>query len=118
LNFPTFAGEDEDCTGWVGIQKIGVHCIGTSSLKPSSTILDQRNYDDPLEALSYLRQMTTINAYQEVFKKLSHKVDDILENFLVGYFIKGLKDDIQLDVRVKQPKMLSETTSVAHLIEE
>jgi hypothetical protein len=29
-----------------------------------------------------------------------------------------LKDDIQLDVRVKQPKMLSETTSVAHLIEE
>jgi len=62
--------------------------------------------------------MTTINAYQEVFKKLSHKVDDILENFLVGYFIKGLKDDIQLDVRVKQPKMLSETTSIAHLIEE
>jgi hypothetical protein len=38
--------------------------------------------------------MTTINAYQEVFKKLSHKVDDILEKNLVGYFIKGLKDDI------------------------
>jgi hypothetical protein len=101
LNFPTFAGEDEDCTGWVGIQKIGVHCIGTSSLKPSSTILDQRNYDDPLEALSYLRQMTIINAYQEAFKKLSHKVDDILEKILVGCFIKGLKYDIQLDVRVK-----------------
>jgi hypothetical protein len=62
--------------------------------------------------------MTTINAYQEVFKKLSHKVDDILEKIFVGYFIKGLKDDIQLDVRVKQPKMLSETTSIAHLIEE
>jgi len=62
--------------------------------------------------------MITINAYQEAFKKLSHKVDDALENFLVGYFIKGLKYDIQLDVRVKQPKMLFETTSVAHLIEE
>jgi hypothetical protein len=118
LNFPTFAGEDENCTGWVGIQKIGVHCIGTSSPKPFSTILDQRNYDDPLEALSYLRQMTTTNAYQEAFKKLSHNVDDILEKKFVGCFIKGLKDDIQLDVRVKQPKMLSETTSVAHLIEE
>jgi len=45
--------------------------------------------------------MTTINAYQEAFKKLSHKVDDILEKFLVGCFIKGLKYDIQLDVRVK-----------------
>ena len=62
--------------------------------------------------------MTTTNAYQEAFKKLSHNVDDILEKNFVGCFIKGLKDDIQLDVRVKQPKMLSETTSVAHLIEE
>ena len=76
------------------------------------------DYDDPEEALSRLKQTTTFNAYQEAFEKLSHKVDDLLENFLVGCFIAGLKDEIRLDVCVKQLKTLSESISVAHLIEE
>lgn len=76
------------------------------------------DYDDPLEALSRLRQMTIVNAYQETFEKLSYKIDDLLEKILVGCFITGLKDNIWLDVRVKQPKTLSKTISVAHLIEE
>jgi hypothetical protein len=76
------------------------------------------DYEDPLEALSRLKQTTTVNAYQEAFEKLSYKVDDLLETFLVGCFIAGLKDEIHLDVRVKQPKTLSESISVAHLIEE
>jgi len=45
-------------------------------------------------------------------------VDDLPETFLVGYFIAGLKDEIRLDVRVKQPKTLFESISMAHLIEE
>ncbi|KAL5787156.1 hypothetical protein ACOSP7_004105 [Xanthoceras sorbifolium] len=64
------------------------------------------DYDDPSEALSRLKQTTTVNAYQEAFEKLSHRVDNLPENFLVG------------NVRVKQPKTLSETINVAHLIEE
>ncbi|KAL5854391.1 hypothetical protein ACOSQ4_004193 [Xanthoceras sorbifolium] len=52
------------------------------------------------------KQTTTVNAYQEAFEKLSHRVDNLPENFLVG------------NVRVKQPKTLSETINVAHLIEE
>ena len=75
-------------------------------------------YDDPVEALSRLKQTTTFNAYQEAFEKLSHKVNDLPKNFLVGCFIIGLKDEIRLDVRMKQPKTLSEPISVAHLIEE
>ena len=49
---------------------------------------------------------------------MSHKVDHLPENFLVGNFIAGLKDEVRLDVRVKEPKNLSEAISVAHLIEE
>jgi hypothetical protein len=45
-------------------------------------------------------------------------VDDLPKIFLVGCFIAGLKDEIYLDVRVKQPKTVSESISVAHLIEE
>ena len=76
------------------------------------------DYEDPSEALSRLKQTTTVSAYQEVFEGLSHKVDHLPENFLVGNFIAGLKDEVRLDVRVKQPKTLSEAISVAHLIEE
>jgi hypothetical protein len=45
-------------------------------------------------------------------------VYDLPENFLVGCFIAVLKDEIRLDVHVKQPKTLSESISMAHLIEE
>jgi len=45
-------------------------------------------------------------------------VDDLLKKILVGCFIAGLKYEIRLDVHVKQPKTLSESISVAHLIEE
>jgi hypothetical protein len=61
------------------------------------------DYDDSLEALSRRRQTTIVNAYQETFEKLSHKVDDLPEKNFVGCFIAGLKDDIRLDVHVKQP---------------
>ena len=48
----------------------------------------------------------------------TYKVDDLPEKCFVGCFIAGLKDDIRLDVQVKQPKALSKMISVAHLIEE
>ena len=66
------------------------------------------DYDDPSESLTRLKQIMTVNGYQEAFEKLSHKVDNILEIFLVGCFIARLKDEIRLDVRVKQPETLFE----------
>ncbi|KAL5856752.1 hypothetical protein ACOSQ3_004210 [Xanthoceras sorbifolium] len=47
------------------------------------------DYDDPSEALSRLKQTTTVNAYQEAFEKLSHRVDNLPENFLVGRKFQG-----------------------------
>jgi hypothetical protein len=48
----------------------------------------------------------------------TYKVNDLPEKCLVGCFIIGLKDDIRLDVQVKEPKALSKMINVAHLIEE
>ena len=92
--------------GWDEFTKAVLHRFGPT------------DYDDPSEALSRLKQTTSVTAYQESFEKLSHKVDHLPEKFLVGNFISGLKDEIRLDVRVKQPKNLSEAISVSHLIEE
>ena len=76
------------------------------------------DFEDPSEALSRLRQTTTIATYQEEFEKLSHQVDGLPEPFLIICFIAGLRDEIRLDVKIKQPTTLSETMGVARLVEE
>ncbi|KAL5555249.1 hypothetical protein UlMin_037485 [Ulmus minor] len=76
------------------------------------------DYEDPTEALTRLKQTTTIAAYQEAFEKLSHRVDGLPENFLIGCFIAGLRDEIRIDVKIKQPRTLADTIGVARLIEE
>ena len=50
-----------------------------------------------------LKQNTTVASYKEAFERLSHQVDGLLENFVIGCFTTGLRDDIRFDVKVKQP---------------
>ncbi|KAL5825770.1 hypothetical protein ACOSQ3_021833 [Xanthoceras sorbifolium] len=58
------------------------------------------DFEDPSEALTRLKQTTTVTAYQEIFGKLSHRVD------------------VCLDIKIKQPSTLADTIGVARLIEE
>jgi len=37
---------------------------------------------------------------------------------LIGCFIAGLRDEIRLDIKIKQPRTLANTIGVARLIEE
>ena len=76
------------------------------------------DYKDPSEALTRLRHSTSVATYQEAFERLSHRVDGLLEAFLIGCFIVGLRDEVHLDVKIKQPKTLAEAIGVARLIEE
>ena len=75
-------------------------------------------YEDPSESLTRLRQTTTVAAYQEAFEKLSHQVDGLPESFLIGCFVAGLRDDVRIDVKIKQPHTLADAIGVARLIEE
>ena len=62
-------------------------------------------YEDPSEALTRLKQTSTVAVYQEAFERLSHRVDGLPETFLIGCFIVGLWDEIRLDVsRLNNPK--------------
>ncbi|GKD06938.1 transposon ty3-G gag-pol polyprotein [Tanacetum coccineum] len=76
------------------------------------------NYEDPVEALSRLKQTTTVASYQEAFEKISHQVDGLPETFLVGCFIEGLKEEIWLEVKLKTPRNLTEAIGMALLVEE
>ncbi|XP_052299962.1 uncharacterized protein LOC127903656 [Citrus sinensis] len=76
------------------------------------------DYEDPSEALSRLKQTTTVAAYQEAFEKLSYQIDGLPQHFLVGCFVAGLRDDVRLDVKIKQPRTLVDAIGVARLVEE
>lgn len=71
------------------------------------------DYEDPSEAISRLKQVTTVATYQEEFEKLSHRVDGLPEPFLISCFIGDLFDEIRLDVKMKQPKTLADTICLA-----
>lgn len=75
-------------------------------------------YDDPSEALTQLRQTITVTEYQESFEQLSQRVDGLPKKILVGSFIAGLRDEVQLEVKIKQPRSLSKAIGVARLVEE
>ncbi|KAL5769701.1 hypothetical protein ACOSP7_013855 [Xanthoceras sorbifolium] len=76
------------------------------------------DYEDPSEALTRLKQITSVEVYQTEFEKLSQQVNDLPENYLIACFVAGLRDEIRLDVKVKKPRTLSDAIGVARLIEE
>ncbi|KAF3446009.1 hypothetical protein FNV43_RR11187 [Rhamnella rubrinervis] len=76
------------------------------------------DFDDPTEALSQLQQTTTVAAYQEAFERLSNRVDNLPEGFLISSFIACLKEEVRLDEKIKHPNTLPEAIEVACLIEE
>ncbi|GKB06306.1 transposon ty3-G gag-pol polyprotein [Tanacetum coccineum] len=76
------------------------------------------DYEDPTEALSRLKQVTTMAFYQDAFEKISHQVDGLPEVFLVGCFIGGFKEEIRLEVKLKKPRSLMDAIGMAHLVEE
>ncbi|CAH9123102.1 unnamed protein product [Cuscuta epithymum] len=75
-------------------------------------------FADPSEALSRLKQSTTVAVYQETFEQLSHQIDDLPESFLIGCFSGGLRDEIRLDVKTLKPRTLEEAFGLAQLVEE
>ncbi|KAL5754672.1 hypothetical protein ACOSP7_022892 [Xanthoceras sorbifolium] len=140
LSFPKFNGEDP--TGWVykaeqyfdfksiaidqQVQLASFHLEGIALLwqrwftkfkgpmtwdEFTQAVLQRFgpiDFEDHSEALTRLKQSTT----------LSHRVDGLLEKFLVGCFIAGIKEEIRLDVKIKQLSTLADTIGVARLIEE
>ncbi|KAL5789286.1 hypothetical protein ACOSQ2_004174 [Xanthoceras sorbifolium] len=128
LNFPTFEGND--ATRWIYKAeqyfefKISFHLEGvalqwhrwfTKFKGPltwdefNQAVLQRfgpTDFQNPFKALTRLKQATTVTTYQETFKKLSYRVDDLSEKFLEGCFIVGFRDEIRLDVKIKQSSTL------------
>ena len=52
-------------------------------------------YDDPMEYLSRLKQLSSVEEYKGRFEALSNRVRGIDDHNKLSCFLSGLKDEIQ-----------------------
>ncbi|XP_062167070.1 uncharacterized protein LOC133873370 [Alnus glutinosa] len=75
-------------------------------------------YDDPMESLMRLRQVSSVSDYTSQFEALSNRLRGISESNRLSCFLSGLKDDIRLPVRMLHPPNLVAAFGLAKLQEE
>ena len=75
-------------------------------------------YDDPMEALTRLKQTTTVVFYKGNFKILSNRIKGLSESHKLSFFLSGLKDETRLPVRMLVPKSLNDAFGLAKIQEE
>jgi hypothetical protein len=60
-------------------------------------------YDDPMEALTRLRQTSTVTLYKTQFEVLSNRLKGLSEKYKLSCFMSGLKDEIRFPLRLLNP---------------
>ena len=75
-------------------------------------------YEDPLEALTRLRQTSNVIGYKGQFKALSNRIRDLSENHKLSCFLSDLRDEIRLPIKMLNPKTLNEAFGLAKIQEE
>ncbi|KAG2666849.1 hypothetical protein I3843_15G081700 [Carya illinoinensis] len=76
------------------------------------------SYDDPVEQLTRLRQVGTVEEYKSHFEELSNRLRGLSESFKLSCFLSGLKDEIRLTVRMFDPTSLMAAYGLAKIQEE
>nr|KYP53199.1 Retrovirus-related Pol polyprotein from transposon 297 family [Cajanus cajan] len=67
--------------------------------------------------LKLLHQTATINEYVEAFEVLTAQISPLTEEQYMGFFLRGLREDIRLEVLTFEPPNRHRLISVARLIE-
>ena len=75
-------------------------------------------YDDAMEALTRLKQSSSVVVYKSQFEALSNRITGLSETHKLSCFLSGLKDEIHLPVRMLAPKSLNEAFGLAKIQEE
>ncbi|KAG5561283.1 hypothetical protein RHGRI_004344 [Rhododendron griersonianum] len=76
------------------------------------------NEDVSLCELTKLRQVSTVRVYQERFEELGSRTTGLTEEFIVSFFVSGLKEEIKAGVQMFQPSNISQAIGLARLQEE
>ncbi|KAG8365939.1 hypothetical protein BUALT_Bualt17G0024100 [Buddleja alternifolia] len=74
-------------------------------------------FEDPMSELMNLRQTGSVRDYLDKFDELLNNVD-LNEPYAISCFLAGLKNEIEVQVRMFKPKSLQEAVSLAKLQEQ
>ena len=72
-------------------------------------------YDDPMEALTKLRLVSSVSSYKAQFEALSNRIKELFEKHKLSYFLSGLRDEIRLPVRMFNPQNLNSAFGLAKI---
>ncbi|KAF5477456.1 hypothetical protein F2P56_004096 [Juglans regia] len=75
-------------------------------------------YDDPMESLTRLKQVSTVNDYKSEFEILSNRIRGLSEKNKLSCFLSGLRDEIRLPVRMLNPLSLNDAFGLAKIQEQ
>jgi hypothetical protein len=75
-------------------------------------------YDDPMESLMKLRQISTVAEYTTQFEALSNRLRGISDRNRLSCFLSGLKDEVRLPLKMLNPLTLVAAFGLAKLQKE
>ncbi|KAK9984354.1 hypothetical protein SO802_033879 [Lithocarpus litseifolius] len=75
-------------------------------------------YDDPMETLTRLRQVSSVALYKGQFEASSNRIKELSEKHKLSCFLSDLKNEIRLLVRKLNPQNLSAAFGLAKIQEE
>ena len=72
-------------------------------------------YNDPMEALTLLKQTSSMVAHKGNFEILSNRLVGLSKSHKLSCFLSGLKDEFRLLVTMLVPKSLNEAFGLAKI---
>ncbi|KAF7831007.1 cucumisin-like [Senna tora] len=75
-------------------------------------------YEDARGALKQVVQVNTVGEYQAEFEAISTKVSGLSEEWLISFFVFGLKTHLKCEVLLAQPSTYYQAVSLAKLHEQ
>ena len=105
-----------------------IFCSSGRTFQEDGRVLSWMNFEDELwarfgpsecedfdEALSRVRQTSSLREYQREFERLGNQVRGWTQRALVGTFMGGLKTDISDGIQMFKPQTLREAISLARM---
>lgn len=75
-------------------------------------------YDNPMEALTYLKQTSIVLTYNSQFECLCNSLRELFDHHKISCFLSGLKDEINLPICMLNPINLGVAFELAKIQEE
>ncbi|XP_035545954.1 uncharacterized protein LOC118348438 [Juglans regia] len=114
----SFHMDDEALVWFQDASEAGTFLSWEDFIKAVQIRFGSTPYDDPMESLTRLKQVSTVNDYKYEFEILSNRIRGLSEKNKLSCFLSGLRDEIRLPVRMLNPLSLNDAFGLAKIQEQ